>query len=224
MRPWHLYNHGRGSFLACAMLSATTRATCSECTGGNCNVSALAQPSTATGTINAEPTGTVKVKPVCCVDPKPSEQACGRSGCHCCSDGRWMLGNSGPTLTSVRACGLKKLEPAKPCACCSQPRPSQPECGRSGCHCCSDGGWMFGNSGTTLTPARACGLKNLEPAKPCACCPQPRPSQLECGRVGCHCCSDGRWLPGKSGPILTSAQACKEEQLEPAKPCPVLLL
>ena len=41
----------------------------------------------------------------CCQEPEPSEMDCGRSGCHCCGDGNWLLGNSGPTLTAEAACG-----------------------------------------------------------------------------------------------------------------------
>ena len=51
----------------------------------------------------------------CCAKPKPSEEECGLSGCHCCSDGEWLLGNSGPTLTPQVACGNANLKPSKPC-------------------------------------------------------------------------------------------------------------
>ena len=49
----------------------------------------------------------------CCKDPEPSTMECGRSGCHCCGDGEWLLGNSGPTLPTEVACG--KLGPSEPC-------------------------------------------------------------------------------------------------------------
>lgn len=112
----------------------------------------------------------MEIEASCCQDPEPSTVECGRSGCHCCGDGTWLLGNSGPTLTSAEACGERG--PSKPCMeaearCCRDPEPSTIECGRSGCHCCGDGTWILGNSGPTLTSAEACG--ELGPSKPCEC-------------------------------------------------------
>ena len=54
-----------------------------------------------------------EVEASCCKDPEPSQMECGRSGCHCCGDGVWLLGNSGPTLTTEQACGMRG--PSKPC-------------------------------------------------------------------------------------------------------------
>ena len=49
----------------------------------------------------------------CCQESEPSEMECGRSGCRCCGDGNWLLGNSGPTLTIEAAC--RDLLPSIPC-------------------------------------------------------------------------------------------------------------
>lgn len=105
----------------------------------------------------------------CCVDAKPSEVECGRSGCHCCSDGVWYRGNSRPTLDSATFCRSQRLLASKPCGgdCCADVKPSEVECGRSGCHCCSDGVWYRGNSGPALDSATFCHSHRLLASKPC---------------------------------------------------------
>jgi len=116
----------------------------------------------------------------CCADPKPSVVECGRSGCHCCSDGVWKLGNSGPTLSTEVACAALGLGASKPCsvACCADPKPSAVECGRSGCHCCSDGVWKLGNSGPTLSTEVACAALGLGASKPCTKCTCGEPCKM----------------------------------------------
>lgn len=102
--------------------------------------------------------------PQCCADPKPSQ--CGRSGCHCCSDGEWLVGNSGPTLSPSDACAVARLLPSKPCA-------SSPSCQSRDTKQCSDG------SSVNRDPANDCHFK------PC-------PAQLS----SCPVCKTNRWTDG----------------------------
>ena len=140
----------------------------------------------------------------CCKDRMPSDIECGRSGCHCCSDGEWLLGNSGPTVTSEVACKRLDLEPSKPC--------EPVGCARD-VMVCPDGSYVSRNLdlGCEFDPCPV-----VEPK----CCADPKPSDRECGRSGCHCCSDGEWLLGNSGPTLSQERACGQVRLLPAKPCP----
>ena len=58
----------------------------------------------------------------CCKKPRPPRIECGRSGCTCCSNGEWVLGNSGPTLPPDKVCMNLDMQPSKPCtsSACSQ--------------------------------------------------------------------------------------------------------
>lgn len=161
----------------------------------------------------------------CCSGPKPTDVECGRSGCHCCSDGDWLLGNSGPTLDSSTACGNFGLYASSSCEvqCCGpDEKPSEISCGLSGCTCCSDGVWVRGNSGPSFPPDVVCKRLDLVLSKPCdvdsKCCGQ-KPTDAQCGRSGCTCCSDGVWVRGNSGPSLPAEDVCKGLELIPAKPC-----
>ena len=58
----------------------------------------------------------VELQVKCCDEKQPSDVECGRSGCTCCSNGDWVLGNSGPTLTAEDVCQRLDLEPSKPCS------------------------------------------------------------------------------------------------------------
>ena len=53
---------------------------------------------------------------LCCAEPMPSDFECGLSGCNCCSDGKWVRGNSGPTYPPGTVCNRLNLEPSEPCA------------------------------------------------------------------------------------------------------------
>lgn len=155
----------------------------------------------------------------CCKGPKPPSVKCGRSGCTCCSDGEWKLGNSGPNQTPTVVCKRLGLRPSKKCPrppvqCCKGPRPSM--CDRSGCRCC-DGKWVVATE--------SCRSKGLFPAKQCPrpkpkCCRGPKPPRSACGRSGCTCCSDGVWKLGNSGPTLPRREICRREGLFPSRRCP----
>lgn len=194
--------------------------------------------------------------PACCMAPKPSDDECGRSGCHCCSNGEWLTGNSGPTLSSREACARVNLAPSKSCqAVC--PRDAKecpdgtmvirsPELGcnfeacpkvlpaPSSCLDCPTGRWFDGcntcscsDEGEAVCTKRICNPDALLPEPSCeasaasTCCSPRIPSNVSCGTSGCHCCSDGNWLAGHTGPTVTTDMACRLVQLEPSKPCDI---
>jgi hypothetical protein len=51
----------------------------------------------------------------CCrPEDKPDAASCGRSGCTCCG-GKWIAGNSGPTLPAKEVCAGLGLDVTQPC-------------------------------------------------------------------------------------------------------------
>ena len=157
----------------------------------------------------------------CCAGPKPSAAQCGRSGCRCCSNGEWVKGNSGPTLSAKKVCGGLGLRPSKRCKkkCCQAKRPPRKECGRSGWRCCSNGEWVLGNSGPTLPAKTVCGRLDLRPSKRCSrivptTTPNP-PKEEKCGNTICPegltCCNASCGMCTKPGGFCTQ-QACVDSE------------
>jgi hypothetical protein len=63
-----------------------------------------------------EPVEPPSDEPVCChLTNLPSAVECGNSGCTCCNDGKWIVGDSGPTRTAKVVCGGVGLQPGVEC-------------------------------------------------------------------------------------------------------------
>ena len=156
--------------------------------------------------------------------------------------------------------------------CAAETKPTAMECGRSGCHCCSSKparrsarkafpgedpifepalvspAWIKGNSGPNMTPEKACAQVKRVPADTCpvappCCAAETKPTAMECGRSGCHCCSSKparrsarkafpgedpifepalvspAWIKGNSGPNMTPEKACAQVKRVPADAC-----
>ena len=99
-----------------------------------------------------------------------------------CSKGRWKCDEENPlnhpcnlvkcaagTTCVVKEVPCKGKLAAGDAGCCSvESKPSEIECGRSGCHCCAKdgeaGAWILGNSGPNLTANAACAAHGGRPS------------------------------------------------------------
>ena len=95
-----------------------------------------------------------------CPPPVPCGENVCTNGQVCCNASCGICTEPGMACTQ-QAC----LGPPTVVECCDTPKPSDVECGRSGCHCCGNGEWVTGNSGPSLLPEEVCG--DLGVSMPC---------------------------------------------------------
>jgi len=118
------------------------------------------------------------------------------------------------------------------CAQCVLPPDKQCEAGWSGpgtgdnwCNQCSCVKKSFGNILQCTKQACATPKPTPEPVDGgAACCSaDTKPTELECGRSGCHCCADksdhASWKVGNSGPNVDTDAFCNRIHLKASTPC-----
>lgn len=100
----------------------------------------------------------------CCSGLKPSRAKCGKTGCKCCSNGKWVPGNF---HSAVKVCGVVGYRRGRVCPrkCCKATK--KKACGKLPCACCSNGQWVKSNLGSNLKPIEVCAQKDLRPSRRC---------------------------------------------------------